>query len=144
MLTNYSILCYSFITMSTESGGCNEDTSTLAKTNRQTRLTNATKSFTYSKSKCSPSTNASMSAFYQGYKEFPIDFTNCDNRDKAFVISDDCKGFKYSINGTLSTDQSYLDQYNSCIADPNATTDCQTYLNNMYTNKIKNWLKNNY
>ena len=113
-------------------GGCMEDNSSQTITSRKTMLNNANR--TYPQSKCNPKNNKLMNEFYKGYKDFPISFTNCVNRYKAFVISNDCNNFKFSIIQNIPNEKTYMDNYNSCILSNG--TNCQQYLDNLEFAKI--------
>ena len=113
-------------------GGCMEDNSVETLNNRKNMLNNANR--TYPQSKCNINNNQSINEFYKGYTQFPIDFTNCVSRNKAFVISNDCKKFKFSIIESIPDEKTYMDKYNSCILSNG--TNCQQYLDNLDLAKI--------
>jgi hypothetical protein len=112
--------------------GCNIDTTSLTFDERQRILSIANK--TYPQAKCDPNKSSTVQPFYSGYRQFPIDFTNCANRNKAFVVNGDCTKFKFSINETIPNEQTYMDAYNNCILS--ATGNCQTHLDNLNKAKI--------
>lgn len=123
--------------MSTEEsqkgGGCTEDTSSATLSLRQSQLQNANRSFP--QSKCNPSRLGGLVApFYSSYKQFPTSFLNCPSRNKAFVLSNDCSRFKFSIMQDIPNQQSYLDQYNNCMST--GASNCQQYLDALESAKI--------
>lgn len=124
-----------------EAAGCIEDNSAMTRARRARELDNVWRK--YPEAKCSEAQFGPLvKTFYKSYQSYPVDFKNCDKRNKAFVVSDDCKNFKFAIKGTIPDVDDYLNRYKSCVL--NGESGCNKIMDDLENARLDHAMKSAY
>ena len=118
-------------------GDCKIDTSSLTTQYRLDQYNNLFKK--YPESKCTENEMSEIvKNFYQSYKEYPINMIGCPDRDKAFIISDDCNSFKYLPKDYYPGKEDDDSKYSDCAITGG---DCDEILKEIDNKRLKHTIE---